>query len=844
MNAKKRFLASLLAILLCMAVIPFAAFAYGAADKKLIITHINESPSREGSAIIASGANYKKLGTLGTFAWWKVIIFDWDADEKVYKVVSVHQNSNNQDKSQVEIPSTGFAYGICIGNDYSASGGVNYRTQRVIDSCNYVTTSNIPVGTKAYLYNTDLANGVVQNNGKLWYEADFESYSFIKLETPEAEGTPYDPGKETLLGFDIIPNTINTINYATQKSIILTDSFGEYAPYPAGKYEWWTTVVFEWNDFSEEGQPSYVVSSVSRTTGNNAPKQPIIPKNGFALLDCAANSTSIGNLRVGTVCWLYDIDLKNGTLGSSPVIRANLPLKDKEAYDPEIQSPRLTAPEIDQVDSNGNINALSSGVTLTWDAINGATGYRIAINDANINPDGTLCVTPVVITENSYTVSSDILEVGSSYTVWVSALGTGYTESFFDVGTIRCVSEAAFNTSLKDKTIVAFGDSLTARTGYVNMLYGYIGHQVINSGIGGNTTVHAKARFDTDVLDMDPDIVIICFGMNDQATLIASGRPNVSLETYTENLRYFASALTEKGVDVIFMTPNPAYDATGYYSPGQYGLDYAGEYMDDFCNAMREVALEFGCGLIDINYECDFEDMDKFMAYGDGIHQSTVGHQRYAELISDHLFAVYDGTEKATMTVTAKDEQGNVLGTYTHTGKAGAHITLATPVIAGKTTSDSDIKTTFVDGNEFEFVYTDENLVPVSGSDYTVDEEKGLVFGVKEKTTAADFAASFETELTLCDKNEKELDSDDLVGNGCLVKCGSKTYTVIVLGDINGNGKVDSTDYLMLKRAILGTYTLEGAAVYAGAVTNGETPVSADYIKLKRHVLGTFDIYA
>ncbi len=842
MKGTKRFFAFLLALVLCVTLIPFAAFAYGSADKKLIITHINEPPSREGTAVIASGALHKKLGSLGTFAWWKVIIFDWDADEKVYKVVSVYQNSNNQDKSTVEIPETGFAYGICIGNDYSASGGINYRTQKVMDSCNYITTSNIPAGTKAYLYNTDLANAVMQDNGKLWHDAAYESYSYIKLETPDEGKTAYDPNEVMLLGFDIVPTDINSINYQTQKSIILTDDTGYYTTQPSGKYEWWTTVVFEWNDFSEY-QPSYVVSSVSRTLGNNAPKQPIIPANGFALLDCGANTSATGNLREGTVCWLYDIDLEKGTFGASPKIRANIPLEGVSAYDPQITPPRLTTPDINEKDRAGNVNTLESGITVTWDAISGADGYRVAINDASINPDGPLKVLPVTVPTNEYTVPADILAVGGSYTLWISAFGEGYTDSFCEKATIKCVSESALNTSLKDKTIVAFGDSLTERTGYVNMLYGYLGNQVINAGIGGNTTIHAKSRFDVDVIDQNPDVVIICFGMNDQATVISTKKPNVSLETYTQNLREFASTLTQKGVDVIFMTPNPAYDATGYYKPGEYGLDYAGEYMDDFCNAMREVALEFGCGLVDINYECDFEDMSKFMAFGDGIHQSTEGHLRYAELISDYLFAAYDDVDKATMTVTAKDEDGNVLGTYTHVGKTGAHITLATPVIEGKVTADADIKTTFVDGAAFEFVYEDENLVPKTESGYTVNEEKGYVLGVKESTKAGDFNKSFATEITVCGKDGKQLSSTDMVGNGCTVAFGGKTYTVIVKGDINGNGNIDSTDYLMLKRAILGTYKLDEIGTVAGAVSDGVAPAAADYIKLKRHVLGTFDIF-
>lgn len=843
MKNRIRILALALVVLMCVSALPMTAAAYGSGDAKLIITHINESPSREGSAVIVSGGVYSQLGTLGTFAWWRVAIFDWDAEAKVYKVTAVYQNSNNSDKSTVKIPSTGFAYGICIGNDYSASGGINYKTQNVIDSCNYVTTGNMPVGTTAYLYNVDLSNGIVKNNGKNWYASDYASESYIKIGTPVEGETAYDPENPTILGYEIVPTAINKVTYASGECSIFTPGYGTYVGFSSGKYEWWTAVVFEWND-SAEGGSCYTVSSVSRAVSNSAPKQPIIPENGFAIVNCSANTDAMSNIRVGAQCWLYDINPEAGTLGNSPKICVSVPDETRSAFTPTYTDPRLTSPEVNEINADGYINTLASGTTVTWDAISGATEYVVAINDGNVNPDGTLLVLPTVVTTNSYAIPSSILSTGNAYTLWVYAVGTGYTASMTSHYTVKCVSASALNTSLKNKTIIAFGDSLTARTGYVNMLYGYLGTEVVNAGVGGNNTVHAKARFETDVLALDPDIVIICFGMNDQAAYVSSGKPIIDLATYRSNLEYFASTLQAAGTDVVFMTPNPVYTATGYYVKGGYGLDYGYGHMDLFCNAMREVAAEYGCGLIDINYECSFENMASFMAYGDGIHQSTAGHQRYAELISDYLFAAYDDTEKAVMTVTAKDSEGNTVKTYTYTGHVGAHITIATPEIEGYVTSDEDIKTTFADGASFSFTYSLQGLTPVSGSKYTVDEEKGYILGVAEKTLASAFNASFTVSVSALGADGNAIAGTKYVVNGATVKSGSKTYTVIIAGDVNGDGMTNSVDYLMLKRSVLGTYTLAGAGKAAGAITDGVTIIPADYIKLKRHVLGTYNLYA
>lgn len=837
MRKFSRISAVLLAAAMLVTAIPLTSLAYGSSDQKLTITHINVAPGYEGAAIICSGELYSLLGTLGTFAWWKTVIFDWDADAKVYKVINIQTNANNYDKSSLEIPDTGFVYGICIGNDYSASGGINYKNQPVIDSHTYV--NSLKVGDTAYLYGTDLANGVIQNNGKSWYASDFVSDSFIKIGSPIDGMEAYNPEEEHLLSIDIVPNLINNINYNTGKSIIMTDSHGDYVNYTAGgNFEWWFTVVFDWDDNSG----CYVVKSASRQAGNNAPKQPIIPENGFALLDCYQNNTAINNLKIGTKCWLYDINLENGTLGSNPLIRANVPDESRTAYTPNYTKPRLTAPEVNQ-GANGYINTTDSGVTLTWDSISGASGYMIAINDASAVSDGKLLVKPALVSTNSYTIPSSILSVGGNYTLWIYAVGTNYTASMINCYTVKCLSETAMNSSLVNKKVIAFGDSLTARTGYVSMLYGYIGTEVINAGVGGNNTNHAKARFTDDVLEKDPDIVLICFGMNDQAGVVAIGKPNISLDVYRANLAYFAKSLTDAGKDVVFVTPNPVCTASGYYTPGEYGLDYSYGFMDSFCDAMRQVAIEYNCGLVDINYECDFETLTEFLLSNDGIHQSTYGHTRFAELISDYLLAKYDGINKATMTVNCVDSTGKNIKTVTYTGKVGAHITLAVPEIEGMTCASADIETSFVNGKTYTFTYTAESLVPSEGSGYTVDEDNMIILGVLEKTKASDFVSSFAGEIVLRNKADTaDVAATEKVATGMLVKFGGKTYTVAVRGDINGNGEVDATDYALVKRACLGTYTPGDIQITAGDINKTGAIDATDYALVKRHCLGTYVI--
>ena len=113
-------------------------------------------------------------------------------------------------------------------------------------------------------------------------------------------------------------------------------------------------------------------------------------------------------------------------------------------------------------------------------------------------------------------------------------------------------------------TIVVFGDSVTHgavaggefdyETVYWNRLRkkllavrDYVPVNVINSGIGGATATSSLGRVDTQVLNHLPDLIIVCFGLND------INRP---LEDFVSSLNIIFEKCVKCGADVIYMTPN------------------------------------------------------------------------------------------------------------------------------------------------------------------------------------------------------------------------------------------------------------------------------------------------
>ena len=78
----------------------------------------------------------------------------------------------------------------------------------------------------------------------------------------------------------------------------------------------------------------------------------------------------------------------------------------------------------------------------------------------------------------------------------------------------------------------------------------------------------------------------------------------------------------------------------------------------------------------------------------------------------------------------------------------------------------------------------------------------------------------------------------ELFGTGAKVTIGEQEYTIVMIGDINGDGKISPADYVKIKNNIMGTNSLEGVFNIAADV-NGDSKVTpADYVKVKNHIMG------
>lgn len=111
--------------------------------------------------------------------------------------------------------------------------------------------------------------------------------------------------------------------------------------------------------------------------------------------------------------------------------------------------------------------------------------------------------------------------------------------------------------------VVIFGESRAAMwSGYNPNNWGDL--QIVNRGIGGETTPQIKRRLQQDVIALSPDLVILQMGDNDLKTMaVLPGTRDRAIETTYRNITEIARELSDRGIKVLVTTIFP---------PGPVGL--------------------------------------------------------------------------------------------------------------------------------------------------------------------------------------------------------------------------------------------------------------------------------
>ena len=200
----------------------------------------------------------------------------------------------------------------------------------------------------------------------------------------------------------------------------------------------------------------------------------------------------------------------------------------------------------------------------------------------------------------------------------------------------------AFRTSALDSTVaVAYGDSIAAAGKWQEEFASLSGMQVVNSGVGGETSANGLARFDTAVTAKSPDVVFIAFGTNDAS---ADMSRYVPIKEYTENIKTMIRRVRALGALPVVITPPPVVDSQYLtrHDPEPFE-QYGGPngLVSLYAQAARDAAKALNAAVADVN--AAFSAVNYANLISDGVHPNDAGYRLYGQTVYEAFAAAARG---------------------------------------------------------------------------------------------------------------------------------------------------------------------------------------------------------
>lgn len=206
--------------------------------------------------------------------------------------------------------------------------------------------------------------------------------------------------------------------------------------------------------------------------------------------------------------------------------------------------------------------------------------------------------------------------------------GDGKTEKTTDTQSTSEQTEDLMTNENKSKTILCFGDSITAGYGLDDSNDAYpallqqkidslgLNYTVINSGVSGETTAGGRSRIDW-VIKQKVDLFLLELGAND-------GLRGVALTETRANLQAIIDVVKEK-------SPQTTIILAGMELPPNMGQDYTTEFRQLYADLAEKNDLEF------IPFILKDVGGIASLNQGDGIHPNVEGHKILANTVWETL---------------------------------------------------------------------------------------------------------------------------------------------------------------------------------------------------------------
>lgn len=150
-----------------------------------------------------------------------------------------------------------------------------------------------------------------------------------------------------------------------------------------------------------------------------------------------------------------------------------------------------------------------------------------------------------------------------------------------------------------------------------------------------------------------------------------------------------------------------------------------------------------------------------------------------------------------------------------------------------------------LENNTFKLYAIWEDYFDYRIKDYYVDETNHYISKIMAGTSGEDFKKKIEhSERYGVEVDTKNIDGKEVMytgGKTRIYQGGNVyvTYTNIVIGDVNGDGAINSADLLRIRQHLLGSKYLRGENFLASDINYDSDINSADILRVRQHLLGT-----
>ncbi len=199
----------------------------------------------------------------------------------------------------------------------------------------------------------------------------------------------------------------------------------------------------------------------------------------------------------------------------------------------------------------------------------------------------------------------------------------------------------SFSKKQTQTKIIFFGDSITQAgvkpDGYITQLDSILIQKKLKgsfalsgAGIGGNKIYDLYLRMEEDVLEKNPDVVVIYIGVNDVWHKRTSGT-GTDADKFEKFYRAVIKKLKDKNIKVYLCTPAVIGERTDFSNPLDGDLNH-------YSNIIRKLATDTGSPLIDLRKAfLDYiknnnpENKERGILTTDGVHLNYTGNTFVAQ---------------------------------------------------------------------------------------------------------------------------------------------------------------------------------------------------------------------